>query len=85
MKFSGTLRVFFNVHNEAPRVWCIRNGDGFEVAVCEVVLDNVIATSRYQKRGERGQHDTYGEPSAWFEVVGTCEVDDSGRALIWEG
>lgn len=82
MTFTGRFRIFFNVHNEAPRVWCIRGeNNGWEIAVCQfVICTDTPVISRYQ-RHTVGKHDLY-EPSAWFEAEGKVSVGSDGIATI---
>ncbi len=68
---AGVFRVYFNRHQAAPLVWCIRC-HLLEIAVAHVVI-NAPTETVYQPKATPDDED--GLPSAWLEVTGVLTVD----------
>lgn len=70
---AGRFRVYFNRHQAAPLVWCVRSENGnFELAVAQV---DIAAPTRTVYRPKDTPDDEDGMPSAWLEVDGVVNVD----------
>lgn len=88
MKFTGSMRIYFNRHGAFPLMWCIepdpRTASGawpsWEIAVREVLFDCVSVATVYRKKEEADEDD--GRPSGWLEATGTLTVGAYGIARI---
>lgn len=82
MTHVGQMIVYFNRHQDAPRVWCIAPPDrAWEIQVQTVII-SVPSQSHYNHLPSLPNHD--GPPSALFQVAGSLVVDDEGNATITE-
>lgn len=79
LRYVGAMRVYFNKHADAPRVWCIRAGQ-WELAVAVVVISGVVVSTTYKPKETDDDDD--GVPSAWFDAVGELLVATNGVAHI---
>jgi hypothetical protein len=78
MIFSGRFLVYFNRHQAAPLVWCIRFEDIFEIAVASVMIDSPAKTVYLPKSIP---DDEDGRPSAWLEVTGVLTISGAGARI----
>lgn len=79
----GVWRIYFNRHQSAPLVWCVRP-DGehaeWELAVSDImVTDGATCVTRYRPRDK--PDDESGVPSAYLVVTGEL-ILDCWRALV---
>lgn len=83
LSYTGRMMLYYNHHNEAPRVWCIRAGE-WELCVVTINATGVDMESKYQRAAPPGERDEW-RPSAWFECHGQLTVSPEGHAIITPG
>lgn len=75
--YIGNIRLYFNSHQDAPKVWCILAGDR-EFTVSSIVIAGVYMETKYDARWKGSEF----HPSAWLECDGRLQILEDGTALI---
>ena len=75
--YVGLIRLYFNSHDEAPKVWCVLAGDS-EFAVTDISVAGVFLETKYDPRWR----DSEFHPCAWLECNACLQILDDGSALI---
>lgn len=83
LTYTGQLALYFNRHQDAPRVWCIAPHDrAWELQVPRMRCETPCV-SVYKPSGHVAHVDPHdGPPSAYFSTYGTLTVDEGGTAII---
>jgi len=77
------VRIYFNRHQDAPRVWCLSDvGRRWEIQLEHILIDGAQVESVYEPLvPSRRDHD--GPPSAYQETTHEVQVEvTEGRAVV---
>lgn len=75
--YVGNIRLYFNSHEQAPKVWCILAGD-HEFMVTDISVAGVFLETKYDARWRGSEF----HPCAWLECEACLQIMDDDTALI---
>lgn len=82
--YVGVVRVYFNRHSDAPRVWCVADEKcAWELCVVQVIVQAGVQLVSMHDPEAAILPDHAGPVRAWLQGAARLHVDADGTATLW--